>query len=140
MKVLLLLAMLQLAEPYETPEKYYAWWNDVIECSGYDVSEAALDSIEFWHVNRSSFIADGHPGHVGYAYVKENEIFVIRALKNDEVTIKHEMLHFILWWRKEGYEGGHPEEFEICNLLESPLWGWDMWGMPFIDFFVIPMM
>jgi len=120
--IALLLVMTQLAEPYEKPDQYYEWWQEVAQCSGYEVTEAELDSIDFWHVNAPSFIAKGIPGFTGYAYVKLNEIYVIRALKNDKEVIKHEMLHFILWWRKEGYEGGHPEDTNCDMGLDLSLW------------------
>ena len=107
--------MMQWAEPYEKPDQYYEWWREVAECSGYEVTEAELDSIEFWHVNASTFPAKGISGFIGYAYVEYNQIFVVRAYKNDKKVIKHEMLHFILWWKREGYRGGHWfEEYIRC--------------------------
>lgn len=113
--------MLQLTTPYverfDAPEKFYGWWDEITTCSALEVPSQALDSIQFWSVNDSSFIVEGITGYTAYAYVYDNEIFVTKERKDDAWTIKHEMLHFILYWKKEGYTGGHPWQFKWCRLL-----------------------
>jgi hypothetical protein len=115
--MVLLILLLQLAAPYKTPHQFFRWWNEVAVCAGYTAPESKLDSIEFWHVNAESFLAEGMPATTAYAYVKYNQIFVITAKMYDEKYIKHEMLHFILYWHRPGYQGGHPIEYEKCDLL-----------------------
>lgn len=110
--------LIQLAVPYEAPSNYSPLWLDVAGCIGYSTTESALDSIQFYQVNAPTFIAKGVAGRIAYAYVERNEIYVARGYKHDHEIISHEMLHFILYWRDEDYDGSHSPNYRKCVKVE----------------------
>lgn len=118
MKIQALLLLMQLAVPYEAPPNYHSLWLDVAACAGYNITESELNAIQFYQVNAPTFIAKGVAGQIAYAYVERNEIYVAREYKHDHEKISHEMLHFVLYWRKEDYDGGHPLNYRKCVKLE----------------------
>jgi hypothetical protein len=109
---------MQLVVPYEAPPNYHSLWLDVAACAEYNTTESALNTIQFYQINAPTFMAKGVAGRIAYAYVERNEIYVVREYKQDLEVISHEMLHFVLYWRDEEYDGGHPLKYRKCVKLE----------------------
>ncbi len=111
-----LIMLFQFGIRYETPEQYYGWWDEIGTCSEYEVTVEELDSIEFFFIRAETFMVNGEVGYIAYAFVHDDQIFIVDSKKDEEYIVKHEMLHFILWWFYDGYSdtGGHPPEFSRC--------------------------
>ncbi len=118
MKIQGLLLLIQLAVPYEAPHNYHPLWLDVASCVGYNITESELDAVQFYQVAESTFIAKGAVGQIAYAYVERNEIYVARGYKHNHEIISHEMLHFVLYWRKDEYDGRHLSKYRKCVKVE----------------------
>lgn len=101
------------------PTVYHKWWKEIQGCVG--MKNLKMNKINWFEVR--SF-----PGHVGFPCpkvryclgwwkAKGQEIFILKRHVMDEYTIKHEMLHQILWAKNiDRTFMHHSEHFNQCGL------------------------
>jgi hypothetical protein len=85
--------------------EYRQWWGEVEQCSGLSRS---IDDITF-------FAVPSLPNSdVGAYYTDGSRIYLVEIFKNDELVIKHEMMHALLQ-----NVSGHPAHYfsDVCGDL-----------------------
>jgi hypothetical protein len=110
---------------YDPLEPYMRWWKETATCAGIPLPEIRLDSVQFYFVNAVDFAPTptDKPDRmvVGVTYAASEQIFIAVRHIRTETTVKHEMLHQILyWWGEPAWHDDGREEFSRCGLQISP--------------------
>lgn len=109
---------------YDQLDAYARWWKETATCAGIPLPAARVDSVQFYFVNAVDFapIPTDKPDRmmVGVTYAASEQIFIaIRQVRN-ETTVKHEMMHQLLyWWGEPAWHDDEREEFGRCGLQIS---------------------
>lgn len=103
---------------YNAPQIYRNWWNEVKSCSGISgVPDSSFNALKWVSVDSDGFMAMGSGPYIGYTYAWDKEIWVLNRYKLNELLIKHELLHYLLW-ESGDRNGTHQIEFITCNLIK----------------------
>lgn len=107
-------------DPYKQPMIYKKWWKETVTCAGVsDVPDSYLDMITWIYVAADGFTANESDGPFGaLSYPPLNVIWISAPYILHDKTVKHEMLHYILWHNGR-LSSKHPLEFNKCNLMPS---------------------
>ncbi len=104
------------AVPYEAPPVYQTWWSRTEACAGL---AGALQEVRWYTVPNSRVFPTAAGPEVGRWSRGGNgiEIVIAGAYLDDEMVVRHEMLHALL------DQSGHPAEYFVdrCHLT------WDSW-------------
>ena len=106
---------------YDQLEPYARWWKEIAACAGIPLPAARPDSLQFYYVNAADFapVPTDKPDRmvVGVTYAASEQIFMSVRRTRNEIAVKHEMLHQILYWWGEldWHEDARPE-FKRCGL------------------------
>jgi len=103
------------------PRIYGRWLVEIAACEGLPLpTPEQLAEVEFWEVNAGEFKinADDPIPALAVSDPSGGRMYVSIAHIWDELTIKHEFVHFLLRWKfGQAYQGGHPTEyFGRCEL------------------------
>jgi hypothetical protein len=109
---------------YGQPKIYERWWNDIAACESNAMPEAGITlpanhvDVRFFEVNGRAFMPPAFGFWLdGATYPVLNEIYLASKMVFNEETVKHEMLHWILWQAGFRMKNFHPKEmFEICGI------------------------
>jgi hypothetical protein len=106
---------------YEQLENYRGWWKETAACARVPLHSARVDSVQFYYVNAVDFLptpTDKPNAMVAaVSYAASEQIFLsVLHLKN-EIVVKHEMMHQILyWWGEPDWNNDARVEFKRCGL------------------------
>ncbi len=106
---------------YEQLPPYSQWWKETAACAGIPLPDSRPDSVEFFYVNAVDFAPTptDKPNRMVAAvtYASREQVFVSILRARDEKSIKHEMMHQILyWWGEEDWDDDARLEFKRCKL------------------------
>jgi len=106
---------------YGQPTQYARWWRETATCARIPLPENRLDSVTFFYVNAKDFapLPTDKPNRMVAAvtYGSREQIYVSAFLIRDEVAIKHEMMHQVLfWWGEPNWDADTRPEFRRCGL------------------------
>lgn len=106
---------------YDQPDQYSRWWQETAKCAGIPLPDSRIDSVQFYFVNAKDFVPTptDKPGRMAAAvtYAAKEQIFVSVFRIRDELGIKHEMMHQILyWWGEPDWDDDARSEFKRCGL------------------------
>jgi hypothetical protein len=106
---------------YEQLSPYSSWWKETAACAGVPLPEGRPNAVEFFYVNAIDFAptpTDKHDSMVAaVTYASREQIFVSILRARDETTVKHEMMHQILyWWGEKNWDDDSRAEFKRCKL------------------------
>jgi hypothetical protein len=106
---------------YDQLEPYARWWKETASCAGIPLQVARVDSVQFYYVNAVDFLpapTDKPNRMVGaVTYAATEQIYVSILHLRDEIVVKHEMIHQILyWWGEPTWDNDARMEFERCGL------------------------
>lgn len=106
---------------YEQLEPYPRWWKETAACAGIPLPASRPDSVQFYYVNAPEFvptpIEKGSRMVAGITYAASEQIYMSILRVRDRTTVKHEMLHQILyWWGETNWHDHTRPEFERCGL------------------------
>lgn len=106
---------------YDQLEPYARWWKETAACAGIPLPASRPDSVQFYYVNAVDFapIPTDKPNRMvaGVAYAASEQIFMSVLRVRNEITVKHEMLHQILyWWGERDWDDDARAEFKRCRL------------------------
>jgi hypothetical protein len=109
---------------YDQLEPYARWWKETAACAGIPLPASRLGSVQFYFVNAVDFAPTptDKPDRmmVGVTYAASEQIFIAIRHIRIEATVKHEMMHQILyWWGEPGWHDDAREEFSRCGLEVS---------------------
>jgi hypothetical protein len=109
---------------YEQLAPYAQWWKETAACAGIPLPTARTDSVQFYYVNAVDFapMPTDKPGHmvIGVTFGAKEQIFIAIRHARNERTVKHEMLHQILyWWGERDWDDDAHAEFKRCELQIS---------------------
>lgn len=112
---------------YIPDEIYEKWWVEIAACEQlplppvhYLVRFYQINAIHFYDALRPSLGLDLFGNlvirwAVGMSYPEDLEMYVALPSREVEIVLKHEMIHFLMFWA--GEPGGHPpERFETCGV------------------------
>lgn len=123
---------LPLVGEYLPLEEYDRWWHEIAQCE-----QLALPNdyvrIRFFQVNAAHFYDQDRPSlfwkdgtlwvswAIGQSYLDEGVIFMALPYRREERVVKHEMLHFLLFWnRVPPGKNLHPMPFYgVCGMSIS---------------------
>ena len=116
------LATLDWIAIYDQPPEYSRWWKAAAECAHVPLPERQPDLVQFFFVNARDFAplpTDKRDRMVaGVTYAANEQIYVSVFRIHDEVTIKHEMMHQLLyWWGERNWDDDARPEFKQCHLV-----------------------
>lgn len=99
---------------YYNDSTYDRWWHEVADCEGVELPSFYV-IVRYVQINYPYFDLPedpSPPGSVtlGHAFAKEWQMFVAITHRFDEVVVKHEMAHFLLYWAHIA-NGGHPARY-----------------------------
>jgi hypothetical protein len=106
---------------YDQLDPYRRWWKETADCISIPLPESRLDSVQFYFVNAPDFVPapTDKPSRVvvGVTYAASEQIYLSATRLRDERTVKHEMMHQILfWWGERDWDNDGRPEFKQCNL------------------------
>ena len=106
---------------YDQLETYPRWWKETATCAGIPLPAARIDSVQFYFVNAVDFAPTptDKPDRmmVGVTYAASEQIFIAVRHIRVETTVKHEMMHQLLyWWGEPAWHDDAREEFSRCGL------------------------
>jgi hypothetical protein len=110
---------------YDPLALYAQWWKETAACAGIPLP-ARTDSVQFYYVNAVDFapMPTDKPGRmvIGVTYAAREQVFIAVRHARTEKTVKHEMMHQILYWwgEKDWDDDAHPE-FKRCGLQAALL-------------------
>ncbi|MDP9202351.1 MAG: hypothetical protein M3P26_10540 [Gemmatimonadota bacterium] len=119
-------AALPWGSQYLADAKYDRWWHEIAECERLPLPSVyatvrffQINAIHFYDADRPTFVLFAGELRVQWAvamsFLWTGEIWVGLPYINEEVVIKHEMVHFLMYWA--GEPGGHPPaRFETCGV------------------------
>lgn len=106
---------------YTAPPQYARWWKETADCAGAPLPALRSDSVQFYYVNVGEFAPTGKLRSrrmaVGATYAVFEQIYIAVRQISREITVKHEMMHQILYWsRVSDWENDTRPEFKRCGL------------------------
>ena len=106
---------------YEQLEPYPRWWKETAGCAGIPLPASRPDSVQFYYINAPEFvptpIEQGAKMVAGITYTSNEQIYLAVVRVRDQFTVKHEMLHQILyWWGEPDWHDDARPEFKRCGL------------------------
>ena len=106
---------------YDQLEPYARWWKETAACAGIPLPPSRPDSVQFYYVNAVDFVPvpTDKPDRMvaGVTYAAREQIFLSVLRLRNEITVKHEMLHEILfWWGERDWDNDARNEFMKCGL------------------------
>lgn len=106
---------------YTAPPQYAEWWKETADCAGAYLPPSRPDSVQFYYVNTGGFAPTGKVRSrrmaVGATYAVFEQIYISLRHISREITVKHEMMHQILYWsRVSDWEDDARPEFKRCGL------------------------
>lgn len=106
---------------YDQLPPYARWWKETAACAGIPLPPARPDSVLFYFVNAVDFAPSptDKPGKMvaGVTYAASEQIVLSVTRLRDEIIVKHEMLHQILfWWGETDWDNEMRNEFVKCSL------------------------
>jgi hypothetical protein len=106
---------------YEQLEPYARWWKETAACAGIPLPPSRPDSVQFYYVNAVDFVPmpTDKPDRMvaGVTYAAREQIFLSVLRLRNEVAVKHEMLHQILyWWGERDWHDDARAEFKRCGV------------------------
>jgi len=109
---------------YDQLAPYAEWWKETATCAGIPLPAARIDSVQFYYVNFVDFAPTptDKPNHmvIGVTYAASEQIFIAVRQARTERTVKHEMMHQILyWWGEPDWDDDAHAEFKRCGLQIS---------------------
>jgi len=122
------------ASEYLAPEIYEKWWREIAACEKLPLPLAHYQ-VRFYQVNAWRFYDLAHPMYgidffgkkvlmwaVGLSYGKDLEMYLALPHIYEEIILKHEMIHFLMYWAGEKpdktlSDPWHPPaRFETCGV------------------------
>ena len=109
---------------FDPLEPYARWWKEASDCASIPLPPLRPDSVQFYYVNAPDFapLPTDKPNRMvaGATYAASEEIFLSVKRLRDEKSVKHEMLHQILyWWGEKDWDNDSRPEFRRCKLEVS---------------------
>lgn len=106
---------------YDQLEPYARWWKETAACAGIPLPPSRPDSVQFYYVNAVDFapVPTDKPNRLvaGVTYAANEQIFLSAIRLRNEIAVKHEMLHQILyWWGERDWDNDVRSEFMKCSL------------------------
>lgn len=106
---------------YDQLEPYARWWKETATCARIPLHTARVDSVQFYYVNAVDFAPTptDKPNRMvgGVTYAASEQIFLSILRARDEIVVKHEMMHQILyWWGERDWDNDARIEFKRCGL------------------------
>lgn len=106
---------------YDQLAPYARWWKETADCAGIPLPASRPDSVQFYYVNAVDFapIPTDKPNRmvVGVTYASREQIFLSVVDARNEIVVKHEMMHQILyWWSQPDWDDDARAEFDRCGL------------------------
>ena len=106
---------------YDQLEPYAQWWKQTAGCAGIPLPASRPDSVQFYYVNAPDFapLPTDKPDRMmaGVTYAAKEQIFISILRARNEIAVKHEMLHQILYWYGEpDWDDDAHVEFKRCGL------------------------
>jgi hypothetical protein len=102
--------MLPIVSEYLMTEEYDRWWHEIAECEGLWLPIDYM-RVRYFQVNAVHFYDKDHPSlfrgidgvtyvnwAVGTSYLAEGAMFIALPNREEPYVVKHEMLHFLLYW------------------------------------------
>lgn len=100
---------------YYIDAMYDRWWHEVASCEGLKLPSYYV-LVRYVQINYPYFNLQGDRRatagsvYLGYSFVEEWQMFVAITRRFDEEVVKHEMVHFLLFWAGIA-KGGHPAKY-----------------------------
>jgi hypothetical protein len=127
-----MVSWLPAVSEYSPRPDYDRWWHEIADCEGLPLPPM-YRYVTFVQINAPHFYDKDHPqlfwkDGVQYVYwaiaqsnLGEGLMFVSVLHRDEAYTIKHEMLHFILFWNgiKPGDDGHPMPYFSQCGMTVS---------------------
>ena len=106
---------------YEQLPAYARWWKEAAACAGIPLPASRPDSVQFYYVNAVDFapVPTDKPNRmvIGVTYASREQIVLSVLRVRNEIVVKHEMLHQILyWWSEPDWDDDARPEFDRCGL------------------------
>ena len=106
---------------YTQLPQYADWWRETLSCSRVKASLSRADSVQFYYVNAPDFSPvgkiDARKLVIGATYAQAEQIYLAVRQVAQPKTVKHEMLHQILYWAGvPDWESDRRPEFTLCDL------------------------
>jgi hypothetical protein len=106
---------------YDQLEPYARWWKETATCAAVPLNGARVDSVQFYYINAADFLPTptDKPNRMVAAvtYAAREQIFLSVLHLRNEVVVKHEMMHQILyWWGESDWDNDARTEFKKCGL------------------------
>jgi hypothetical protein len=102
---------------YSAPFIYSLWWSEIAACQGAPMPDGQMQKSVQWFVVASNHFTldDNQGGILAGTYPDAATIYMGQPYVFDEGTVKHEMLHMMLFWAGYRFKNFHPKE-----LFERP--------------------
>lgn len=97
---------------YYLDSTYDRWWHEVADCEGvplpdiYQLVRYVLINYAYFDLPADDPAPPGS-GILGHSFVAEWQMFIAIPYRYDPEVVKHEMMHFLLYWARRA-NGGHP--------------------------------
>lgn len=131
--------VLPMVSEYLPPADYDRWWHEIAACEGLSLPPRYV-RVRFFQVNAVHFYNRDQPyvsrdpltgkalkgWSIGQSYLTLGIVFFALPHKDEELVVKHELLHFLLYWAAvpAGENGGHPKPyFQRCGMTSFYLGG-----------------
>lgn len=106
---------------YDQLEPYARWWKETAACAGIPLPPSRPDSVQFYYVNAVDFapVPTDKPNRMvaGVTYAVSEQIVLSVIRLRNEIAVRHEMLHQILyWWGERDWDNDARNEFMKCGL------------------------
>jgi hypothetical protein len=98
---------------YPPPSFYSRWWTEIQDCTNLHVDKNIVKKQSWYMVESPNFMIRRNGPLLGYNFVDSNYIYVVQSRMLDEVVIKHEMTHTLVW-NVLGIKG-HPLKYFVYN-------------------------
>lgn len=115
--------MLPAVSEYPMSADYDRWWHEIAYCEGLWLPPDYA-RVRYFQVNAEHFYDKDHPQlfekagvvyvywAVGTTFIYESLIFIALSHRDEELVIKHEMLHLLIFWNGVPTgRNGHPMPF-----------------------------
>lgn len=106
---------------YDQLAPYTRWWKETADCAGVPLHTARVDSVQFYYINAPDFLPapTNKPNSMVAAvtYASREQIYLSVLHLRNEIVVKHEMMHQILyWWGEPDWDSDGRAEFKRCGL------------------------
>lgn len=118
---------LPMVSEFKQPKIYNRWLKTLTECEGVPMPpQEELDRLQFLVVNSELFKTDSASSlyYGGVAFSRHHLIILALPYINDSSVVKHELMHFVLWYDYGDKYTHNPymhsdEYFTKCSLKPS---------------------